>query len=188
MWPTRKLGTEPARTREIGNTPNLTPGGIEREPSYQPHPHPATAGSAPLRCQHQLPRKPGLRRRTSRHSGLPGRPLGRTPSGPGRQSNATSRISTNHVGRTRPAPGPGTSGEAYLIDLEERLQAARLEPPPAHPQLPGWTRLSTIVSKIEWMAQQLEEFYNAVKTSTDPFVHIAAVAAYEEAMSNGRRH
>lgn len=71
---------------------------------------------------------------------------------------------------------------------------ARLEPPPAHPQIHGWTRLSAIVSKInreldiDWMAQQLEIFYNAIKSATDPFEHIAAVAAYQEAITNGRRH
>lgn len=95
----------------------------------------------------------------------------------------------------RGSPQPArTLQETPQSESEEQVGPARLEPPPAHPQIHGWTRLSAIVSKInreldiDWMAQQLEIFYNAIKSATDPFEHIAAVAAYQEAITNGRRH
>ncbi|KAK9717207.1 Endonuclease-reverse transcriptase [Popillia japonica] len=109
------------------------------------------------------------------------------PSGPGRQSHATSRIPTTRTGCTRPAlaqargnPLPARRPEETpQFNPEERDPPARLELPPAHPQLLGWTHLSTIISKInreldiEWMDQQQENFYNAVKSATDPFTHIS---------------
>ncbi|KAK9679621.1 hypothetical protein QE152_g39836 [Popillia japonica] len=101
---------------------------------------------------------------------------------------------------TEPVSTPPTEQVSHRT-APPRAQTPPAEPGRHHPEtstsatLPtGWTRLSQIISRINteldigWIATQLDIFHNTIKATADPFAHIAAVAAYQEAISNGRRH